>query len=408
MNENPSSGRSKSWSTWLLGLLAAGGWIYGWNQHQEVVKAGERGEGDGAERSNKWTQRGGEIRDASPAAAMPDAETARLLNQLVEIEAAAVPGQVNEKLLSACRTVMNDPNFRRRTRNYGLLIELMRAEDGPALHEMFLEIHQLGRTFHEYGDFATRWGEIDPQGALAYLSNQDPPRLPPQDLQSVARGWGTVDPEGAMQWFDEHPELASLGGRTAVIEGWIRQDPVAAREWLSNSSLGLTGNELFQGTRAAFLEQIEGPNVDVQNAVEWIAGLPDEDDSMAAFAWRSSQWPLTELPYETAAGVWSQVAGERWIQFDDFTKFCDVAGASRTATTGQAGFLEVLGTHWSSDGIRDRFEEWSAQDPAATSAWLATAPDSEVTRSAIAGMVRYLESADPEAAALWQARLDGR
>jgi hypothetical protein len=206
-------------STIFLILVACSGWVVAWNvsrQHGAADGTADApGGNSGSRSSSKRDDRG-----ASPADFVDDGPTARLLASFAEIEAGAVPGKPNEKLLHACRGALMDANLQRRERNYSLLLQLMRPEDGPALHELFLELHREGRAYGDYKTFASRWGEVDAAGALEYLDKQVPRVLPPPDFRAVVRGWGQKDPAAALKWMNDHPEMAQENdGRSAVVEG---------------------------------------------------------------------------------------------------------------------------------------------------------------------------------------------
>ena len=390
-----------------LAVFACSGWAFALLKGGSNQNTGSGADGKASARSSRTSSRDNSRSDAA-ATAINDPVTSKLMRDLAEIKAAAVPGQVNQALINACRNVLNDSNPRRRDRNYGLLLELMRPEDASTLHELFLELHAQGRTFAEYGNFATRWGEVDPEGALDYLTNERFFWLPPRDFSSVVRGWGVTDPLAAMKWIDDHPDVSgTMGGHVAVLEGWVREDPTAALKWLSSQGAAMDPSEYINASRVAFLEQVQGPNAGLDAAISWITSLQDDglDAYAARIAWDSSQWCMGELNYESAAKVWSQVGDKPWIGFDQFRNFSESIGRSRTADQGSAGFLKALGATWSEQKITDRFAEWTEQDPAATSEWLANAPDTKVTQAAISGMIRSLQETDPDAAAQWRERL---
>lgn len=391
----------------VLGVIACSGWIVAWRaagpakDSSAETKGGDSAEGRGKDR--------GDGRSASTASFIKDPATARLLASFEEISAAAVPGKVNERLVHACRGVLMDNDVTRRERNYGLLLELMRAEDGAALHELFLELHREGRAFGEYKALAVRWGALDAQGALDFLRAQVPMVLPRDDVRALARGWGKTDPVAAMKWMGDNPELGiELSGRTSIMEGWMKTDPSSALSWLDQNRQTLQPKEYIECVRMAFPEQIHGATTDLTTATDWLAGLPDEGYSgfAALHAWNGAQWSLGELPYERAAEVWGKVGSEPWMGFREFRGFTDVHSNNRSSGEGMEGYLEALGKSWPEDKIVSQFERWTEKDPNATLEWLESAPEGTVTTAGLRGAIQALEKTDPAAAAEWARRLE--
>lgn len=393
-------------STIVLILVACSGWVVAWNtsrQHTADAGAGQGSGGSGGTRTSKRDDRGG-----SPAEVVADPATARLLASLADIEAGAVPGKPNERLIHACRGTLMDANLQRRERNYSLLIQLMRPEDGPALHELFLDLHREGRAYGEYKTFAIRWGEVDAEGALDYLDKQVPRVLPPPDFRAVVRGWGQKDPEAALKWMSDHPEMASENdGRSAVVEGWMRENPAQATAWLSANMKTLEPGEAFECIRIGMSEQVNNASTDVMQAATWLAALPDDPLSTqaASRAWDTVQWSLGELPYDRAAELWAKVADEPWVNFGQFRHFTGASSNNRVASEGMSGYLQALEKTWPQERITAQFQRWAAKEPQVIAAWLEEAPDSAVTRAGIKGLVQVLEASDPATAAAWAERL---
>lgn len=395
-------------STIVLTLVACSGWIVAWNASRQHAgadgAAGGSGGSSGSRSSSKRDERG-----TSPANFVDDGPTARLLASFAEIDAASVPGKPNEKLIHACRGALADANIQRRERNYSMLIQLMRPEDGPALHELFLEMHREGRAFGDYKTFALRWGEVDAAGALEYLNNQVPKRLPPPDFRAVVRGWGQKDPGAALKWMDEHKEQAEeMSGRPAVIEGWMRENPAEAAAWLGTNMKALEPEEAFECIRIGMTEQVNGASTDVMNAATWLAALPDDNPltlHAASRAWDAAQWSLGELPYDKAAELWSKVADEPWLNFGQFRHFSGAISKSRVAGEGMDGYLKALEKTWPQERITAQFQRWAQQEPEEIAAWLESAPDSAVTKAGIKGLIQVLETSDPTTAAAWAERL---
>lgn len=400
---------SRSYPGWLVGTLALaaiGGWLVAWNMGRPGKTTAREPEAAPQSRVGSRNRDGG--RSVSPASVIADGETARLLSKFGEINAAGVPGKVNQKLLHACRAALLDGNVNRRARNFSLLLELMRPEDGPALHDQFIELHREGKTYDEYKVMAAHWGELDAEGAIQYISSKVPMVFPDFDFQAIARGWAQKDPQAALEWVKNNPEMAKqMNAKVAVIDGWIRDDPGAAMKWIDANMASMEPREYFETMKMGTSGLITANGTGIDDAISWLVSRPKTEYSQAAstFAWRSMQWCLAEMRPEKAAAVWGQVGGQEWMQFGDFKAFSGSVSNNRLSSDGMAGLLSALGTTWPKEQVTSQFQRWTTENPEATLQWLRNAPPSDVTRAAIGGAVKALEQTDPSAAAEWTERL---
>lgn len=393
--------RAVSWTIAGLFVTSVAGWGTAWKYWSAASEA-NNGHGISARSS---AQRG-ERRDPqrSLGSLIENPRSARLFSEITEISGAAEAGTVNAKLVAACRAALTDPDPQSRSRDFALLLTQMRAEDGPGLHLLFLELHAQGKPLAEYAAFATRWGEVDGKGAYDFLANEIPQRMPDRDLISIARGWGAKDPQAALAWMVENEELAHrFGGRGKVFEGWVRNDSDGATAWLL---LQEPTGELIGCVAGAMPEQLHSK--DLMTAMKWLADLPD--DGVMAIAsmegWRSAMNDLNELSYKSASDVWSVVRDEPWAGFDQFARLADQTSRTRLASAGMSGFLDELAQSWPADEVASRFQQWSAAEPERVSEWLNGAPPSALRDAAIRGMVETLEKSDPAAAREWRNELD--
>lgn len=358
----------------LLVLLAVAGWSWAFMLRGEVARQKASESGAEAAAAGKSRGRGGE-RDGSIAALLPTGRSSRLLAGIEDIAGAARPGEVNAKLIAACRQTLMDPEFSRRQRDFMLLVDLMRPEDAAALHETFLELHRQGRGFGpEYGAFAYRWGEIDASGALEFLTREEPLRLPAGDLGNIVRGWAQIDPPAALRWMDEHPEIAeSREGWSSAVNGWLRSDSAAATAYLLEKKL--PRDQTMQSVRYGAIEKLYSTGA--EDALDWIAAFPDDEDFNLAsrMAWHATAGELREMSYEDAASAWSRVGNESWMTFDDFARFSGTTAYARVNAEGEDGFLTALAESWPADKAAAQFERWQQTQPDRVAVWLAQFPD---------------------------------
>lgn len=391
----------------VLAVLACSGWAMAWRSSRQsgaTEKATAK-----VEKTNSRTHPRNVGRDASGAEFVTDPATARLLATFDELASRTSTDQPNKKLVEACRGALMDNDSARRSRNFGLLLEVARAEDAPAIHKMFAELNEEGRAFDEYKNFAMRWGMVDPIGAMNFLQTQHKDGIIPRnDLKALAFGWGKVDPEAAFKWMDENPEDAERsGGDTAVVDGWLKTDPVSAAGWITANAGKLNPNTYVECVRMAFSGQIFAGSTDLANAASWLSALPDDEISNAAaqHAWGNVQWALKQLPYEKSADLWAKVGSEPWMGFEQFVEFSAFSSNNNVEHGGLDGFLDALGKTWPEDKITTQFERWSMSDPEEAMEWLGEAPSTPVTKAAIRGLLKTLEQTDPGAAANWSAKL---
>ncbi|MES2657875.1 MAG: hypothetical protein V4689_04615 [Verrucomicrobiota bacterium] len=384
-----------------LFITSVAGWGTAWNNSRR----GEPEPAEGRAGPGRSSSRVGDRPEArqSLGSLMENPRSAKLLNEMVSISAEAKPGQVNAKLIAACRATLTDPDPESRNRDFALLLTQMRAEDGAAMHELFLELDAAGKPLPNYSAFATRWGEVDGKGAYVYLFNEVPPRMPARDLRDIARGWGAKDPQAALAWMTEHVEIGQrFGGLGRVFEGWVRGDSDGATAWLLKQKPGI---ELVDCVAGAMPEQLHCK--DMMTSIDWLVALPD--DGIMGMAsqqgWRTALDNLNELSYQNASTIWGKVKDQPWAGFGQFERLADQASRTRSASEGMGGFLNELSNSWPAEEVTSKFQEWSEKDPERTSAWLAKAPPSAVRTAAIQGLVATLEKSDPEAAAQWREAL---
>jgi hypothetical protein len=341
-----------------LALFAAAGW--GWGVYQAFGSPRSANAADGAVKTARTSTRH-EARSTSISSLLPTARSARLFNSLDEI-AGEPKGGVNKKLIGAMRTTLVDNDPTRRSRDFALLLDLMRPEDALAVHDLFLELHRDGQTMGEYAPFANRWGQIDGAGALESLMNEKPMRLPPHDFRNIIIGWSTNDPQSALAWMKDHPDVPGSGSNfDAVIQGWINLDRDAATRYLIDQPLSL--NDRVRATRNAADEILSGSGIDA--TVNWLTSFPlnHENNISVTSALDAISGRLNELPYDKAANAWASLSEKDIGRIDQLERFANDSASARQATNGSRGFIDALATTWPVEQATTRFTAWSQQDP---------------------------------------------
>jgi hypothetical protein len=385
-----------------LCITSVAGWGTAWSNSRraEVISPEAR---TTQARSSSRTAGRQETRQ-SIGSLMENPRSAKLLNDMVNISAEAKPGKVNERLISAARATLTDPDPQSRSRDFALLLTQMRPEDGAAMHALFLELDAAGKPLPDYSPFAVRWGEVDGKGAYEHLMNEQPPRMPGRDLRDIARGWGAKDPQAALAWMAQNEWLAqNFEGRGRVFEGWVRSDSEGATAWLLKQNPRV---EVLDYVASAMPERLH--STDMMTAMRWLVDLPD--DGIMAMAsqqgWRTALDNLNEVSYKNASTIWAEVKDQPWAGFEQFERLASQASRTRTASEGMGGFLNELANNWPAEEVTERFQKWSETNAEKTSEWLGNAPPSAVRTAAIHGLIRTLETTDPAAAAQWREELE--
>lgn len=362
----------------VLAVLTAGGW--GWAISQRMDSGRPSGTAADTRSAAKGPQRhdhraGGE----SLASVMSNPRSADLLARFGEILSAARPGVPNEKLVRACEGALLDGDFECRVRDIALLVEAMRPEDAPAIHELFLRIHrEKGVGFPmEYAAFARAWGNVDPSGALEHLAGEEPFRMPAADVANIIGGWAERDPGAALQWIEDHPDLkAGSEAYAYLIGGWMVYDRDAATRFLTGRELD--PNQLFQAVFHGTNGILYGGG-GVDDSVAWLAALPEEGlfPAAASRAWDITSGNYGELPYDRAAQVWGTIADRSWLSFGQFQRFSHGVANARTNDRGLAGFIDALAESWPAEQAGGKFAAWYQKDPQTVTRWLDHAPESD-------------------------------
>ncbi len=291
--------------------------------------------------------------------------------------------------------------------------EAAKLEDLPMAQRMMASFLLFGR-----------WGEVDPQGALAYAKTMGMGGMfvRPTILQS----WASADPVNAAKYFSENPrEFAQMGGfgrgpgggesgASVIAAEWAKLDPEAALDWANtlqgndkNSALNSVISEMATKDpmkAAAVAATMEGD--DQARAYGEIAGKWASTDFAAAEAWiqtlpaeardRAMSDALESLASTDPAGAAAKVANipagndrDRAVE--------DVAQAwARKDPAAAAAWVSQQQTEDPDDAIRGVMATWANQDSAAALTWIQSQPQGELRDEATSTYIWSNSSADPK------------
>lgn len=214
-----------------------------------------------------------------------------------------------------------------------------------------------------------RWGEVDPQGALAFANSAGwgGAFARPTILQS----WASSDPAGAAKYFSEHPNEFRGGfgggpggggfggndGASVIAAEWAKMDPKAALEWAK----GLNGRD-----KAGALNSVIGQMASKNPAeAATIAASLDADDQPRAFGEIAGKWAATDF---VAAEAWIATLPEESRDRAMAQALEAYANVNPAAAAGKVANMPA-------GNERDRAVSsvatpWARQDPAAAAAWV--------------------------------------
>jgi hypothetical protein len=308
------------------------------------------------------------------------------------------------------------------------LMDLYAGMDAGQLEAEAAKLDQLPMAQRIMASFLLfgRWGEIDPQGALAFANTMGfgGAFVRPTILQS----WASSDPENAAKYFSENPrEFAMMGfgpggggpgggdsGAGTIAAEWAKLDPDAALAWantLSGRDKGAALNAVIgemaskdPNKAVAVAATLSGDDQtrayseiaekwglkDFAAAEAWINSLPAEarDRAMAS----ALESYATTNPEGAAAKVAQMPAGE-----DRDRAIEDVAGPwARKDPAAAAAWVAQQQTEDIDDAIRPVMSSWANTDPAAAQIWISSLPQGELRDEATATFIWSNRSADPQ------------
>lgn len=270
----------------------------------------------------------------------------------------------------------------------------------------------------------SRWGEVDPQGALAHAATLGPGGFfaRPTILQS----WASTDPANAAKYFSEHPgDFAMMGfgggpggggesGSAVIATEWAKLDPDAAIAWAKS----LTGNNQT-GALRSIISELAGTDPtkaaqiadtltggdkaraygdiaeklaqkDFASAESFINGLPADvrDRAMSD----ALQVLARTDPQGAAAKLTNMAAGE-----DRDRAVSRIAeGWARQDPAAAAAWVSQQTTENMNDAMRPVIASWAGRDSAAALTWIQSQPQGEVRDGAIGTYIWTNRSGDPQ------------
>jgi hypothetical protein len=271
----------------------------------------------------------------------------------------------------------------------------------------------------------SRWGEVDPQGALAHAATLGPGGFfaRPTILQS----WASTDPANAAKYFSEHPnELAGMGGfgggpgggggnaASVIATEWAKLDPDAAIAWAN----GLTGENQTGALRSIVTELASADPTKAAQIASTLTGRDkaaaygDIAEKLAQKDFASAESFINGLPADVrdralsdalnvlartdpqaaAAKLSTMAAGdERDRAISNIAE-----GWARQDPAAAAAWVSQQTTEDMNDAMRPVIASWAGRDSAAALSWIQSQPQGEVRDGAIGTYIWTNRSGDPQ------------
>ena len=269
----------------------------------------------------------------------------------------------------------------------------------------------------------SRWGEVDPQGALAHAATLGPGGFfaRPTILQS----WASTDPANAAKYFSENPgDFAMMGGfggpgggesgAGTIATEWAKLDPEAALAWAN----GLTGNNQTSALRS-IISELAG--TDPTKAAQIAATLSGDEqaraygdiaEKLASKDFASAETFINGLPSDVRNRALSDalnvlartdpqaVAAKlaNMAEGDDRDRAISgiAEGWARQDPAAAAAWLSQQTTEDMDDAVRSVVQSWAGRDSAAALSWIQSQPQGEVRDEAIGTYIWTSRNADPQ------------
>ncbi|WP_035602296.1 hypothetical protein [Haloferula sp. BvORR071] len=355
----------------------------------------------------------------------PDQSQAKAESLAGKTQRSAPAASENSRAPRDVKQALSEPSQLTRMQK---LMDLYNGMSADQLKEQAEKLDQLEGAERMMASFLLfgRWGEVDPQGALAY-ANSTP--FGGFARPTILQSWASSDPVNAAKYYSEHAnELRGFGGGPGgggfggggdnaagvIATEWAKLDPKAALEWAK----GLEGRD--KGTALnSVIGQMAAKNPTDAAAV---AASLDAEDQPRAYGEIASKWGATDfasaeawintLPAESrdramaaalvsyantdpagAAAKWATMpAGERRDQ-----ALGDIAGPwARTDAPAAAKFVAGQDSENIGNAIRPVIASWAAADGPAALAFIQSQPQGELRDEATSTYI-WRSQSDPQA-----------
>lgn len=342
---------------------------------------------------------------AQPSVKMEQAEPAAVTT--IRGAAASSASLSREQVVSAFANVLVEKSVDKRLKEFLTLLENLDARNAPAIYELLLRRGRGGKGNRdmkfELEALGRRWGAIDPEGAVKFLTAQ--PGDKKTIFEQVMSGWATASPAAAQAWLQANPQHAhyqdaliglvsghaqtDLQGATGTVLEILGADPNASDPRFAGRMLDrladAAANESLDGLKAWYdrlPSDAKWEQIKASAAVKVYDRLPKDDYEENAL-WVASQ----------AGSTWSTAVIARFS--GDYARANPEAAMNWVQTTRPKSDNDII------VGVIEVVRTWSEQDMTGLGRWLETNRDSPVFNQATRDLAVLYTDKNRDLAQYW-------
>jgi RNA polymerase sigma factor (sigma-70 family) len=305
------------------------------------------------------------------------------------------------EVAAAWEKALMEPDPIRRARLLSELLASLRAEQAPAVAQVFDQLHGFGRAFtEEYHLFLRAWGKLDGAAALAHVVKE---KASPEDIAHVnaaLAGWASVDSTGALGWVEALPDNGQKEDIIfGLLDGWSMVDFASAAAYAESRPR----SEARDRFRQLLLERSLAAG-GIAAAQAWCERIPDDEHNQL-YKQRAFDEVIKTILYRdpSAAARWiTQLSGQSYLSPAAVQVTAGkLAEASPSQTLQWLQSLTGADQKQISSSFGKVVEVWAKQDPSAVGTWLAQNADQPQYDAMAAQYAQVIANTDPQTALSW-------
>ncbi|WOO41403.1 hypothetical protein [Rubellicoccus peritrichatus] len=237
--------------------------------------------------------------------------------------------------------------------------------------------------------------------ALTFVSSFPPGAKRDEMVVSLLEKWAELDPLGAMDYLTNIESMRLRDDAAeAILEQWGRSNPVEAISWIDANADSMTGRVYSNRMLSVIAGYAE---VDPQGAFNYSSSLPEDTSTQRNVKSRALGEVVRSLVESDQIGeAVSLISGMEPgnMQTEAFSEF--IEEWARYDPTAAVEYLGMLGEDAAADAKQSLMRSWAEYDPVAAAEWLSTLPaDDPEMGSLVNNLIGRWTRYDLEASAAW-------
>jgi hypothetical protein len=286
------------------------------------------------------------------------------------------------------------------------LLPRLTAGDALTIRELFRKMEAQGRHFDfEWNSFWLRWGEIGGAAALEYLANNESENFRPTASEMVLKGWAKENPGAARTWLTANSASplyeSALRG---YVDGLSRNDLARATTEALTLGAGRDMSGIMEVLADQALQQRQ-----VNGMLDWWRALPDDPNDgsarKAAIEHIYSRLQLADI--DRAQSLITELAGTPYRSDERLGEVAAIIAQKDPARA--VAWIASLPPSTLDEGhyiaIGRTIRAWGAQDAPATEAWINGLQPSPLRDQALVAYSEYLRRAQLPGGEQWLAQV---